>query len=399
MTVGLPAAGRTSRIRVLHVQKVTGSIAGSERHLLQLLPALVERGVEAKMLVLGAGSFELFVNAIRQRGIEASSLQAGHDANPLLLWSLLKEIERWSPDIVHTHLIHADLYGQIAARARGVAGVSSVHGTHPFYRREPGRSVARLAGHLASRTIAISRYAGDFVCEVGIAPPERVRVIHYGVDPSSWLGSKEDRAEQRRKLCLDPDDIAVGVASRLVSGKGHDVAVRAFAAVAQRLPRTRLLVAGDGPLRAEVEEMTRRNLPSRQVSILGFVEDIRGFFGACDLVLFPSLPSFGEGFGLAALEAMAAGVPVITSDAGPLPEVVSDGESGLVVAPGDDQAWAQAIFALARDRSLRLRLGHGARERACRDFSVEQMADRTVAVYREVVSECGRPVMASRVRS
>ena len=249
VTVGMPAVGRTSRIRVLHVQKVTGSIAGSERHLLQLLPALVERGVEAKMLVLGAGSFELFVNALRQRGIEVSSLPAGHDANPLLLWSLLKEIERWSPDIVHTHLIHADLYGQIAARARGVTGVSSVHGTHPFYRREPGRSVARLAGHLASRTIAISRYAGDFVCEVGIAPSERVRVIHYGVDPSSWLGSKEDRAEQRRKLCLDPDDIAVGVASRLVPGKGHDVAVRAFAAVAERLPRTRLLVAGDGPLR------------------------------------------------------------------------------------------------------------------------------------------------------
>ena len=386
VTVGNPTAGRTSRVRVLHVQKMTSSIAGSERHLLQLLPALAERGIEGKMLVLGAGPFQPFVQAIRQRGISVSSLPAGHDANPLLLWRLFKEIERWSPDIVHTHLIHADLYGQIAACARGVTGVSSVHGTHPFYRREPGRSIARLAGHLASRTIAISRYAGDFVCEVGIAPPERVRVIHYGVDPTSWLESKDDRAERRRTLSLDPDDIVVGVASRLVPRKGHDVAIRAFAAVAERLPRTRLLVAGDGPLRAEVEEMARRNLPSRQYSILGYVEDIRGFFGACDLVLFPSLPSFGEGFGLAALEAMAAGVPVVASDAGPLPEVVSDGESGLIVAPGDDQAWAQAIFTLANDRSLRLRLGNGARARACREFSVEDMADRTVTVYREVVS-------------
>ena len=394
----MPVPGRTSRIRVLHVQKVTGSIAGSERHLLQLLPALVERGIEVKMCVLGAGSFDQFVNAMSERGVEVSSLPAGHDVNPMLVLRLLKEIERWSPHIVHTHLIHADTYGQIAARARGVTGVSSVHGTHPFYRSEPGRSVARLAGHLATRTIAISRYAGDFVCEVGIAPPERVRVVHYGVDPSSWLGTKEDRAEQRRALCLEPDEIAVGVASRLVPGKGHDVAIRAFAEVAERLPRTRLLVAGDGPLRGEVEEMARRNLPSRQVSILGFVEDIRGFFGACDLVLFPSLPSFGEGFGLAALEAMAAGVPVVASDAGPLPEVVSDGESGLVVAAGDDQAWAQAMFALASDRSLRLRLGNGARARASREFSVEDMADRTVAVYREAVSERGRPVVASRVR-
>ena len=72
-------------------------------------------------------------------------------------------------------------------------------------------------------------------CEVGIAPPQRVRVIHYGVDPSSWLDTKEDRAEQRRALCLDPDEIAVGVASRLVPGKGHDVAIRAFAAVARAI--------------------------------------------------------------------------------------------------------------------------------------------------------------------
>jgi glycosyltransferase involved in cell wall biosynthesis len=398
VTVGVPLSGRTSRIRVLHVQKTIG-IAGSERHLLQLLPALVERGIEAKMLVLGAGSFELFVNAMRERGIEVSSIPAGHHANPLLLWRLLKEIERWSPHIVHTHLIHADLYGQIAARGRGVTGVSSVHGTHPFYRREPGRSVARLAGHLAARTIAISRYAGDFAREMGIAPPQRVRVVPYGIDPTSWLGTKEDRAEQRRALCLDPDEIAVGVASRLVPGKGHDVAIRAFAAVAERLPKARLLVAGDGPLRREVEEMARYNLPSRQVSILGFVEDIRGFFSACDLVLFPSLPSFGEGFGLAALEAMAAGVPVVASNAGPLPEVVSDGESGLVVAAGDDQAWAEAIFTLASDRPLRLRLGNEARARAFREFSVEDMADRTVAVYREVVNERGRSVIARRARS
>ena len=351
------------------------------------------------MLVLGAGSFESFVDALRQRGIAASSLPAGHDANPLLLWSLLKEIEHWSPDIVHTHLIHADLYGQIAARGRGVTGVSSVHGTHPFYRREPGAfGLATGWTSSASRTIAISIYAGDFVCEVGIAPAERVRVIHYGVDASSWLGSKEERAEQRQKLCLDPGDIAVGVASRLVAGKGHDVAIRAFAAVADRLPRTRLLVAGDGPLpRRGGGEWLVATFPSRQVSILGFVEDIRGFFDACDLVLFPSLPSFGGRMRLAALEAMAAGVPVVASDAGPLPEVVADGESGLVVAAGDDQACGSAILALASDHSLRLHLGDGARARACREFWVETWRTARLAVYREVVAERGRAAIAGRV--
>ena len=252
--------------------------------------------------------------------------------------------------------------------ARGMTGVSSLHGTHPFYRSEPGRSVARLAGHLAARTIAISRYAADFACEVGIAPPQHVRVVHYGVDPSSWLDTKEDHAEQRRALCLDPDEIAIGVASRLVPGKGHDVAIRAFAAVAERLPSTRLLVAGDGPFAQRSRKWRVATFRRVKSDILGFVDDIRGFFRACDLVLFPSLPSFGEGFGLAALEAMAAGVPVVASDAGPLPEVVSDGESGLVVAAGDDRAWAEAIFALASDGSLRHRLGNEARTRVGREI-------------------------------
>ena len=122
----------------------------------------------------------------------------------------------------------------------------------------------------------------------------------------------------------------------------------------------------------------------------------------CDLVLFPSLPSFGEGFGLPWSEAMAAGVPVVASDAGPLPEVVADGESGLVVAAGDDQAWGQAILALASDHSLRLHLGDGARARACLDSSVGDMADRTVAVYREgspSSGPCGHCRSGGRVSS
>ena len=119
-----------------------------------------------------------------------------------------------------------------------------------------------------------------------------------------------------------------------------------------------------------------------QASILGFVEDIRGFFNACDLVLFPSLPSFGEGFGLAALEAMAAGVPVIASDAGPLAEVVSNGESGLVVAAGDDEAWVKAIRRFTSDRSLALDSESGPEQECVAQLSVEDMADRSHRVQR-----------------
>jgi len=197
----------------------------------------------------------------------------------------------------------------------------------------------------------------------------------------------EERVEQRRALDLNPDDIAVGVASRLVPDKGHDVVIEAFASVVKQVPTARLMIAGSGPLRSKLEALALQALPLGQARFLGFQSDMRAFLGACDLVLFPSLPSFGEGFGLAALEAMAAGVPVLASDTGPLPEIVTDGKSGLVLPPGDSGIWADAITTLATDASLRARLGAQAGIRAEERFSVVEMADRTVGVYQEILSE------------
>jgi glycosyltransferase involved in cell wall biosynthesis len=369
---------------VLHIQKTVG-LAGSERHLLQLLPALAERGVRVRMCVLAAGSSHQLVAAMQAQGVEVSSIPAGPDLNPILLTRLAREIRRQPTDLVHTHLIHADLHGQLAARALRVPAVSSVHGTHGFYEKEPFRSAARLAGHLARRTIAISDYAGEFVERVAIAPSERIRVIHYGIDSESWNITPGERREHRQSLGLRSGEITIGIASRLVPDKGHDVAINAFASVLRQIPTARLLIAGAGPLQSELEAQALRILPPDRVRFLGYVADMRGFFGACDMVLFPSLPSFGEGFGLAALEAMAAGVPVLASNAGPLAEVVSDGVSGLVLPPGEPAAWAQAMVELAINPTHCHQLGEQARTRAQQRFSVEEMADKTVDVYQEVL--------------
>jgi glycosyltransferase involved in cell wall biosynthesis len=369
---------------VLHIQKTIG-LAGSERHLLQLLPALAKRGVRVRMCVLAAGSSHQLVAAMQEQGVEVSSIPSGPDLNPILFARLAREIRRQQPDLVHTHLIHADLHGQLAARALKVPAVSSVHGTHGFYEKEPFRSAARLAGHLAQRTIAISDYTGEFVERVAIVPGERIRVIHYGIDSENWDITPNERREHRLALGLRSDEIAIGIASRLVPDKGHDVAINAFSSLVQQIPTARLLIAGSGPQQLELEALARRIRPSDRVRFLGYVADMRGFFGACDLVLFPSLPSFGEGFGLAALEAMAAGVPVLASNAGPLPEVVSDGVSGLLLPPGEPAAWAEAMVDLATNPSRRHQLGEQARTDAQQRFSVEEMADRTVGVYQEVL--------------
>jgi glycosyltransferase involved in cell wall biosynthesis len=285
--------------------------------------------------------------------------------------------------VVHTHLIHADLFGQLAARIASVPAISSVHGTHPFYRRRWPRLAARIAGRLARRTIAISEHVGRFILEMDLASPDRVRVVHYAIDVSGWQVADTDRVRARAQLHLAASDVAVGVASRLVPRKGHDFLIESLASATRDAPQLRLLIAGDGELRARLEPWARSRLDG-SVRFLGHVDDVRGFMNACDIMVFPTLPGFGEGFGLAALEAMAAARPVLATDLDSLPEVVPDGEAGFLVPPGAVDELSSLIVYLATEPELRREMGARAREHARSTFPVEKMVERTLAVYREV---------------
>jgi glycosyltransferase involved in cell wall biosynthesis len=368
-------------MRVLHVQKATG-IGGSERHLLSLLPALAEAGVEVRMCVPVAGRSRDFTEQLRALGVPHSVIRAGPDVNPLLVAALRREIRGFRPDLVHTHLIHADLHGQVAARLAGVTGVSSIHGAHGFYQREPYRSAARIAGRSASLTIAISEHVRRFIEGLRLCRPGTARVVRYGIDSSGWLASEAERASARADLGLDASDVAVGVASRLIPHKGHSFLLRGHAHASRRTPKLRLLVAGDGPLRGDLEREAR-GLDGR-VQFLGFVPNIRSFLNACDVLAFPTQPEFGEGFGLAALEAMAASCPVVATAVASLPEVVSSEETGILVDPGSVDELAAALVRLAEDGTLRREMGKRGRERACTRFSLEAMVERTLAVYEEL---------------
>ena len=246
------------------------------------------------------------------------------------------------------------------------------------HRREPWRSVGRLAGRLARRRIAISTFVADFIAELGLSPAGTVTVVHYGIDADRWQVSAEERTATRSSLELGPTDIAVAIVARLIPGKGHASVIDAIRAGLEREPHLRLLVVGDGPLRAELEERARQSRRARRSSSGGSLTAPRD--GACDLVLFPTEPALGEGFGLAALEALAVGRPVIATDVASLPEVVTHGHDGLIVppwipvpSPMPSSSWRPIRTC---DGGWGAGLGLG-RER----FSVEAMVDGTLAVY------------------
>jgi glycosyltransferase involved in cell wall biosynthesis len=370
-------------LRVLHIQKVKG-VGGSERHLLTLLPALAARGVDVRMCVLATGNYQRFAAPLREAGLQVSILPAGPDVNPALVPSLLREIRRFGADVVHTHLVHADLHGQIVAKLAGVPAVSTVHGPHVLPRRQPFLGAGRALARLPRRVIAVSQYVRRVLTANRLVPVRRINVIPYGIDAAVWRLSAEVRAKARMELGLQESNVAIGLASRLVSHKGHHFMLGAFAEARREAPDLVLLIAGDGPLRGPLETRASE-LPPGAVRFVGHVEDIGAFIHACDVVSVPTEPELSEGFGLAALEAMAAGRPVIATNVGSLPEVIEGGATGVLVTPGDEQELTLVLLQFGQDPRMRRSMGELGRQRAQQTFNLSSMADRTIRVYLEAL--------------
>ena len=349
-------------MRVLHVHRIRG-IGGSERHLLALLPALAERGVEPVLVGLDDPAWDPadFYDALH---VPAMRIPAPRDLDPLLLARLVATTRA---DVVHTHLVHGDVYGGVAAKLRGAALVSTKHNDDPF-RLGPFRHVELGLARLADRVITITESLRRFTVERVGVPAAKVETIHYGLDdlPEPWGENPPDAVGPDRRVLL--------AVSRLTRQKGLDVAVRALPVLPQD---TVLVVLGEGPERDALERLADELGVSERVFLLGRVPDVAAWLRRAALLVHPTR---WEGFGLAVLEAMLAGLPVVASGVSSLPEVVVDSETGVLVPPDEPQALALAVW-----RALeRPELGEAGRRRALAEFSVARMADRTVAVYRSL---------------
>ena len=347
----------------MHVHRIRG-IGGSERHLLALLPALQELGVHVTMVGLDDPGWNPadFYGALR---VPAVRLRSTRDVDPLLLPRLARTLDA---DIVHTHLVHADLYGGLAAKLRRARLVSTKHNDDPF-RVGPFRHVERGLSRLADRIVAITDSLRGFTVERVGVPERKVEVIHYGLDapPEPWGENPPDPV---------PQDATVLVAvCRLVEQKGIDVALHALA----ELSDAWLVVLGEGPERPRLEALARDVGIDARVHLPGRVPDVAAWLRRASVLVHPVR---WEGFGLALLEAMLSGLPVVASRVSSVPEIVVDGETGVLVPPDDPHALAAAVeHALAHPE-----YGEAGRARAHAEFSVERMARRTLELYERLGS-------------
>ena len=373
-------------MRVLHVIRATG-MAGAETHLLALLEGLRVRGMDAQLALLTRRDLPLqdYREQLRECGIPLHAFAMRGHVEPRLLLRLRALMQQLRPSLVHTHLFHADLYGALAASwAHVPALVSSRHNDNAFRRRQPWRGLNRRLWRMADAGIAISQAVADFVVEVENAPRDKLRVIHYGLQwqPPPNAERQALRSSMRAQLGIAQTQPLLGMACRLVEQKGVSDALQAFAGTRGEFPEARLLIAGDGPLRAQLEsEATQAGLTG-SVRFLGWRDDVPQLLAACDLFLMPSL---WEGFGLVLLEAMAQGLPVVASCVSAIPEIVLAGETGLLAPPRDVPAFREALLTLLRDPPLARHMGLMGMERLETHFSEQRMLDETVALYHELL--------------
>lgn len=363
-------------MRVLHLHKLTG-VSGSEGHLLVLLPALRALGIDARFLGLDVPGTDAprFYEALDRLGVPYTSVRCGPDVSPRLARDVVRAVRAERPDLLHTHLVHGDVYGAIAAGALRLPYLSTRH-NDDRYLLGPFRYVDRAFARGARRLIAISDAVRRFLEAAGHAP-EKLVTIRYGLDELPAAPAEVTPVDEGIPAGA-PLALAVG---RLIAQKDHATLLRAFARVHAELPEARLAILGSGPLEGETRALVRELGLDDDVSLPGRT-NIRDWLERGDVFVHTSR---WEGFGIVLLEAMLASLPVVATSVSAVPEIVADGETGILVAEGDVDGVAGALRELLADPERARRLGIAGRDRALREFSVARMADRTVEVYREVL--------------
>jgi glycogen(starch) synthase len=320
------------------------------------------------MASLGAGTFALGVR---------SPLHY-----PLAIRKLARLLRTEHAMILHAHCFYPTLVGLFAARRAGTRFVFTRH--HSDHNIRLGKRwhtrIDAACARRADRVIAVSEATARIMTDVERVPPAIIRIVHNGMEPLPEA-TPDAVAALRREIGLRVEDDVCLILGRLHEEKGHHVLFHALPLIRQHHPSVRLLVAGDGPHRAEMEAAVARFGLEGVVTFLGRRTDVPTLLALAAVVVVPSL---AESFGFVALEAMAVGRPVVAAATGGLPEVVEDGRSGLLVPQGDPRPLAAAVASLLASPALASALGEeGRRRRAC--FTAERMVRGYEAVYGELL--------------
>ena len=385
-------------IRVLRVIARL-NMGGPALHVSYLTKGLESRGYETTLvagsLSAGEGSMSFVADEL---GVKVTPMSQLHREvsplyDPLSIARLVSLIREVKPHILHTHTAKAGAAGRIAAKLAGPARppiiVHTYHGhvLRGYFdpvRTAVFRDLERRLAKISTRLVAVSDEVRDDLVSMGVAPVEKFSVIRLGIDLEHRITPDAGQAaELRRQYGIPADAFVVGWIGRMTGIKRVPDVLAGFKGLLDAGIDARLCLVGDGPDREDIERCAQKLGVARQTLFLGYQRDVSPYYGLFDTLL---LPSGNEGTPVVAIESLAAETPVVATRVGGVPDVVDDGETGILVEVGDVRGITAALVRLGRDPALRAAYGRTGRERVVPRYRVERLVDDVDGLYRELLA-------------
>lgn len=314
--------------------------------------------------------------------VEVLGRQPGLDWRcPVRLAKILRQ-ER--ADVLHAHQYTPFFYGMVGRLLCSRPAVMfTEHGRHqPDYPRPKRMFANRLLLTRRDRVVGVGGAVQQALVDNEGIPPDRISVIYNGVDLQTFSGERSHREVVRAELGFQPTDFVIFQVARLDYLKDHLTAIRAFDHVVREYPDAWLVLVGEGPELPKIQALVKEKNLTERVRFLGLRKDVPRLLAAADLFL---LTSVSEGIPVTLIEAMAASIPIVSTNVGGVSEVVEDGKTGLLARSGDDASLAEKTLRVASDPRLAQQMGQAGHERAKSLFSEAQMHSGYVRLYQEML--------------
>ena len=367
-------------MRICHI--ITGlEMGGAEKLVLDIARKTAALGHPCAICVLWGDAGLLEDRPIED--IEVIRLRRKIKWNPFLVWTLYRVLKQMMPDIVHTHLIHATLLGRLASRWASVPVIVTTEHNTSNWQAKYGflHRVYRWTARWNTMIFAVSDAVMERMVRIGRIGEQSIQVLYNGIDVRAFDKTRK-RMDKRSNSKMSP---VIGTVGRLDPRKGHRYLLEASVEIIRQYPEASILIIGDGKMESSLKQIASSlGLNERNNQFLGVQKNTSDYLESMDVFV---LPSVEEGLGIAILEAMAAGVPVVATSVGGIPEIVTHGETGLLVEPKNPKMLTDAVLDLLAHPDKADRLSQNAKIMVMKKYNIHGTVEQLMSYYQQFLEK------------